>query len=497
MRAMHARALVAILVLAHQSLAHALAAEETLRVGVAETQITPPNGFPVAGYYHERLATGTHDPLKAKAIVWRGTHEQAALVVCDLTGIAVDLSTEVRRRAAMKTGIPASHIVVAATHSHTAPDYMKDLYEYLGAGNQPATKAKQPYAAKLVDGIVDAVATAHAQARPVLVDAGVATQVLPLSFNRRFVMRDGSVRTWMRLNDPEVVRPAGPIDPEIAMVLLRSADRQQPIGLLSNFALHLDTVGGTLWSADYPYYIEQALRQRLGRDVVSVFGNGSCGDINHIDPSRKDHNSTDFIGRALAKTMDSRLSHLGRVKQPTLHVRRATVRVPLQDVSVDQVARARTLLLDARAGKQVDFYDLVKAYKWIMLDQLRNPSTSVKAADLINWGLSHTWAGIGTHLPVEIHAICLGEEVAIVCLPGEIFVELGLAIKRASPFKTTLVVELCTCEETIYVPTRAAYASGSYEVTNSALLPGSGEMLVEAAIRLLREVASANHPRKP
>jgi hypothetical protein len=57
---------------------------------------------------------------------------------------------------------------------------------------------------------------------------------------------------------------------------------------------------------------------------------------------------------------------------------------------------------------------------------------------------------------------------------------------------------LCTCEETIYVPTRAAYASGSYEVTNSALQPGSGEMLVEAAIRLLREVASANHPaRKP
>jgi hypothetical protein len=56
------------------------------------------------------------------------------------------------------------------------------------------------------------------------------------------------------------------------------------------------------------------------------------------------------------------------------------------------------------------------------------------------------------------------------------------------------VVELANCEETLYVPTRAAYAGGSYEVTNSALQPGSGEMLAEAAVRLLRDVAGTNHP---
>jgi hypothetical protein len=65
-----------------------------------------------------------------------------------------------------------------------------------------------------------------------------------------------------------------------------------------------------------------------------------------------------------------------------------------------------------------------------------------------------------------------------------------LAIKRASPFKTTLVIELAHCVETIYIPTRAACAGGSYEVANSALEPGSGEMLVEAALRLLRDIAT-------
>ena len=84
----------------------------------------------------------------------------------------------------------------------------------------------------------------------------------------------------------------------------------------------------------------------------------------------------------------------------------------------------------------------------------------------------------------------LGQDVAIVCLPGEIFVELGLDIKQASPFSTTFVIELSNTVETIYVPHRAAYVGGSYEVTNSNLQPGGGEMLVEAALDLLREAAN-------
>lgn len=68
--------------------------------------------------------------------------------------------------------------------------------------------------------------------------------------------------------------------------------------------------------------------------------------------------------------------------------------------------------------------------------------------------------------------------------------QLGLAIKQASPFRTTFVIELSNAVETIYIPHSAAYAGGSYEVTNSAVASGSGEMLVHAAVELLRECAS-------
>lgn len=467
-----------------------MSADEPLRAGAAEVEITPPLDFLMAGYYHERRATGVVDPLKAKALVFRGNGQAAALVVCDLTGIARDLAVEVRGRAEQATGIPAKNIAITATHSHTAPDYSKDLYDYLG---KEAASGDMPYAARLIAGIVDAIRQADAALQPAAIAAGSARQETPVSFNRRFVMKDGSVRTWMSLDNPEVVRPAGPIDPEIGLVVVRSA-AEQPLAVLSNFALHLDTVGGTQWSADYPYYIEQAVRKSLGPQTVSLFGTGCCGDINHSDPSRKERNKTDFIGNSLGATIQAALPQLSGVPQPRLQVFSQTVPLPLAEVSAEQVARAETLLPSVKAGTQADFFDVVIAYKSIMLDQLRNATPRTDTARHINWGLSRTWAGVGGELPVDVQVIALGRDVAIVCLPGEVFVELGLAIKQASPFRTTLVVELANCVETAYIPTRAAYAGGSYEVTNSAVQAGAGEMLVEAALRLLREAAAQPAP---
>jgi neutral ceramidase len=458
------------------------------RVGVAETEITPPHGFPMAGYYFERLAVGTHDPLKAKAIALIGDAEQAAIVVCDLTGVGADLTAEVRRRAVLRTGIPAANIVVCATHSHTAPDYGRDLYEYLG----PKAAAREPhYSETLINRIVEAIVSAKQAAGPVSLFAGSATQSTPISFNRRFVMRDGSIHTWMNFKNPEVVRSAGPIDPEVGLLLVRSAETKKPLGLFSNFALHLDTVGGLYWSGDYPYYVEQELRKSLAPDLVSIFGNGCCGDINHIDPNRAEKNKTEFIGRSLATTIEAAVGSLKPIEQPILRVEHSVVRLPLPEISPADVRRSEMLLKAARAGQKVDFFEHVTAYKTEMLDALRNQHASGHPENYLKFGLSHTLAGSGDSLPVDVHAICLGRDVAIVCLPGEVFVDLGAAIKRGSPFRTTLVVELSDCVETLYIPTRGAYAGGGYEVTNSAVQPGSGEMLVEAALRLLRTAASA------
>ena len=473
---------------------------DRLNVGMAESDITPPVGFPIAGYYHERLADGTTDPLKAKAIVFRDANSSAALVVCDLIGIATDLSREVRKRAAEKTGIPAANIVISATHSHTAPDYMREIWLRLGNEKQEPLRAE--YIDKLINGLVDVIAKASAAAKPATLRCGSATQTTPVAFNRRFVMRDGSVKTWQNFQNPEVVRPAGPIDPEIGVLAVGwdsvptklekgAGTESQPTGILSNFALHLDTVGGLKWSADYPCFIEQALRKATGSEVISIFGTGCCGDINHANPRSKDRNKADFIGGSIGESIHTQLGQLVPLERTDLVVKSRVVKLPLQDATKEEVAHSIQILDAANRKEKVEFFDHVTAYKKLMLDQLRHCEPHANTAEHITWGLSRSLAGIGDTLPVDVTVMTLGRDVAIVCLPGEVFVELGLAIKQGSPFRTTLVIELSNSVETIYIPNRAAYAGGSYEVTNSALQPGAGEMLVETALGLLREAAAS------
>jgi len=93
----------------------------------------------------------------------------------------------------------------------------------------------------------------------------------------------------------------------------------------------------------------------------------------------------------------------------------------------------------------------------------------------------------GDTIGLEVQVFRLGGEAAVVALPGEVFVELGLAIKKASPFPTTLVIELCQ-DAPGYIPTSKAFAEGSYETVNSRIAPGGGEKMVEAAARLLAEL---------
>jgi len=106
----------------------------------------------------------------------------------------------------------------------------------------------------------------------------------------------------------------------------------------------------------------------------------------------------------------------------------------------------------------------------------------VKAYEIMNfkWRKSDELAAL-------VQAIRLGDDTALVGLPGEVFVELGLAIKQASPFANTMVIELSQdCPD--YVPTRKAFAEGSYETVCSCVEPGGGEMLVASAVRLLKQL---------
>jgi hypothetical protein len=315
------------------------------------------------------------------------------------------------------------------------------------------------YPSQLVSAIVRAIQEADAKVRPVQVEATTAQQQ-GLSFNRRFHMKDGTVRFNPGVLNPDIVQVAGPIDPEVGVILFR--DGQKALAGLVNFALHLDTLGGTQYAADYPYFAEQTLRQKYGEDFVLLFGNGACGDINHIDVTTRERLTTETIGTTLGRTVAESLTRAKPIVEPRLAVSDVRIETPMQQFSPAQIEQARRDM-DKIGTDQMSFLDQVRAYKIV---------------DLQSRGASS---------PVEIQVFRLSDEVAVVGLPGEVFVDLGLAIKKASPFPITLVIELCH-DDIAYVPTEKAFAEGSYETVNSRIAPGGGERIARMAIELLKKI---------
>jgi hypothetical protein len=443
-----------------------LATGQELRAGIGIADITPPIPFRMSGYFNERLSTGVKDRLAAKAVVFQQGETTAALVFCDLIGISLDVSTRSRRLASEATRIPADHIVVAATHSHTGPLYFGALHQYFHE-RAIAKLGKDPfetvdYPTLVVESIVAAIVQAKSALQPVELEAGNAHEER-ISFNRRFHMKDGTVRFNPGRLNPEIVRAAGPIDPQVGAIWLKRRGETNPWAAIVSFALHLDTVGGTEYSADYPKMVADELRKSCGPEFTLLFGAGTCGDINHIDVTTRQSRTPAEIGRMLAETLQQakQRSVFAGIAESSLAVKSVKVQMPLQEYSPGEIAEARQRM-DLVGNRELPFLEQVKACTIMDLQLL----------------------GMKERL-FEIQAIRLDRDTAMVTLPGEVFVELGLAIKSASPFKTTLVVELAN-DDPAYIPTRKAFAEGSYEIVNSRVQPGGGERLVQAAVDLLK-----------
>lgn len=442
-------------------------AEETspgLRAGFGTAEITPPTpNFRMSGYFSERINSGTHDPLMAKAMFLEQGDVRAVVVVCDILNLIREVTDPARARIAEVLGVPPENCVITATHAHTGPVYHGPFHRLFSTRpSEVPYPDMEAYLVFLVERIVLAARNAHQALEPVSLRHGYVMEDT-LSFNRRFYMRNGTVVFNPGRLNPEIVKVAGPIDPQAGLLAFTKPGAAQPHALFTTFSLHLDTVGGTEYSADYPYYLQEGLRSRIGAGFFSMFGLGPTGDINHINVSQADPPTgveAERIGARLAETVSSGLGGLSDTPAPRLAVARSVVEVPLQTTTPEDLAWAEEML-PRLAADDFPFLDRVKV---------------LRILDLAAYNMAS--------IPIEVQVIALSEDAAMVFLPGEVFVELCLAIKNASPYAHTLVVELANdCPS--YIPTAKAYEEGSYEVDNSRVCKGGGEAMVEAARRLL------------
>ncbi len=470
-----------IVVFAQNSVHATTSDEKGLKGAMAQMNITPPIGCRLAGHFYESISTGIHDSLWAKAMILQQGNKKFAFVFCDLIGITAKISSKARSIAASKTGISFDNILIAATHSHTGPlfyGFQRDYFHNKALAKGEDIHEKNDYPEFLINQIVKAIVLVNKNIQPVGIEVGAAKQE-GLAHNRRYYMKNGEVLFNPGPLNPDIVSPAGPVDPGVGVLMIRDLKTKKFQGALTVFAMHADSFGGTDISADYPYYLEQDLKEQFGKNFISAFALGPSGDVNHIDVTKDEpiysSSNPEKFGKKLGQAVIAEVPKLKPVNKPLLTMLSAKISLPLQVPDQAQVDSARAIInglyeskesgeyVKRAGGEAGDFLKRVEMSKYINLAERK----------------SNTEA--------EVQVFRIDSETAIVGLPGEIFSELGLAIKKNSPFKNTLVMTVCN-DRTSYIPTRKAFTEGSYEVTNSIIKPGGGELLVETAVKLLKEI---------
>ena len=414
------------------------------QVGFAREIITPPVGLPLAGYFNPRPSQGVLDDLHARALVVEDG-ATAALAVCDLIFVPPEMVERYRGRLReLGAGDWADRAVLAATHTHTGP-YTQPLFEY------DADPVYQEHAARRA---AEAVWRAWQSRRPA--DLSVASAATnDLAFNRRYWMKDGTVVTNPGKGNPDIDRPEGPVDREIAVLAARRGGRL--IGLVVNLSNHGDAIGGDLISADWHGRMEREIQRRLGEDVPVITLIGCSGNINHFDVNSSAnqccYEESKRLGRGYGERVAAILAAGPGREAPAgaFSMKHGTLTVVGREIAAGEIARAREVVarpVEAAAG-DLTSEGLAKG-------------EGLVARFFAQQVLRFAEEGAGRKREFEWACWRMGDVFALATLPGEPFTEIGMALKRASPCAVTMVSEL-TMGACGYVPLPECFERGGYE----------------------------------
>src|SRR5699024_5793886 len=206
-----------------------------LWAGAGEADTTPALGTDLGGYFTSRLADRYERRLAAKALALRCDGVTLLLVSCDILMMrAVDIVDRAKQLITERTGVPASRVMVSATHTHSGP---ATVVRTGGPSVDPA------YLERVSEAIATAAAVAVTTLRPARIGIGQAP-VTGVCFNRRYRRTDGLVEFNPGRGRDDLVGPAGPVDPTVTGLLVEERDGT-PLAFWSNLSLHYVNAGAS------------------------------------------------------------------------------------------------------------------------------------------------------------------------------------------------------------------------------------------------------------
>ena len=461
-------------------------AASQLLAGAATSNITPPLGELIVGNWIPVPATYVHDELYARCLVFDDGGSRVAIVVVDNVGIPQRVLDEAKRRAYKQSGIPVERILISSTHTHSAttarssPDW-----------DDPAA-AFTPYQTFLAGRLADGISRAVTNLEPARVGWGSGS--LPEQvFNRRWFMKAGphlnnpfggtdTVQMNPQVGSPDLVKPAGPTDPEIGFLSVQSASGR-PIALLANYSLHY--VGGVPnghVSADYFGVFARRMTQLLEREglglppeggshppFVPMLSNGTSGNINNID----------FRGGQKRLPSYERMELVA--SQVAAEVFKGVQAIEYHEAAPVRIVQ-RQLTLETRRPTE-------KLMTWAR-EVLSRPENAPARhpRERIYAERTQRMATLPARIEIPLQALRIGE-FAIATIPFEVFVEMGLELKEKSPFKDAIVVSLANGAYG-YLPTVAHHELGGYETwlgTNQVEIKAAPK-IVDTLLQMLAQL---------
>jgi len=406
--------------------------------------------------------------------------KRIAIVVCDLLGAARQMFDEAARLVEAQTGIRRDCLLMSATHTHSASSALSENRYSL---DEPLNEYQTFVARRIADGVTRAVNNLA----PARIGWAVGQEPDQV-FNRRWFMKEDTVPPnpfggidKVKMNPPRganLVKPAGPTDPEVSLISLQTAEGK-PLAVLANYSLHyVGDVGPGHVSADYfPVFCDR-LQQLLGADrqdppFVAMLSNGTSGNINNNDYSKPatksvgSYNKIREVADDVAKAAFDAMQGITYQTWVPLDARFAELKLEARRPTPEQLARAEELVSKPRIIGGKTALDVIYAERTLKLRD------------------------VPAHIDLPLQTLRIGE-VGICAIPCETFVETGLELKQKSPFKPTFTHSIAGGYFG-YLPTPEHHELGGYETwlgTNRLEVQASVK-ITDALLKMLADMKAA------
>ncbi len=435
-----------------------------LKAGAAAADITNTTSQFLFGYPHvERMSEGVHDPLYSTALYLDDGAVRLIFVSNDIIFVPKDMAKRVRDRIAKKTGVPADHIMVTATHTHSGPITVNYLSN---EGDPVVPKADPAYLSYLEDGIYRAAVSACEKAEPACLGFAVADGT-GVGTNRR--------------------DPSGPKDMDVPVLLVKSADSSRVLACMASCCMHPTVLheDSRLVSGDFPGMARKYLSNHVFFETIPfLYHTGPSGNQSprHVTKANT-FAEAERLGAILGKAIERVLPTIKTAADVTLGAASGFFPLPRREFPSlsaaeahfkSSVARFERLKAEGAPRQEVRTAecDWFGAEETVSLARARDEGRLARLYEAL--------------LPAEIQVFKVGA-YAFVGWPCEIFIEYDLALRKEVP--NAFVLSCANGELQGYIVTEEAALEGGYEASNALFAPESGKIFVAESLKLLNQLA--------